>query len=78
MDEQINIDCIDEYSPQSETEECFKILISDFGVIDTVEKAFALNDLLKDKKFESIRAKGLFSPHLIGMLQGNAEDKVCL
>lgn len=78
MDEQINIDCIDEYSPQNETEECFKILISDFGVIDTVEKAFALNDLLKDKKFESIRAKGLFSPHLIGMLQGNAEDKECL
>ena len=77
MDEQINIDCIDEYSPQSEAEENLKALISDFGVIDTVEKAFALNDLLKADKFDSIRAKGLFSPHLIGILQVKTEEIVC-
>ena len=77
MDEQINIDCIDEYLPQNEVEESLKALISDFGIIDTAEKAFALNDLLKVDKFDSIRAKGLFSPHLIGILDTKTEEKVC-
>lgn len=76
MDEQINIDCIDEFSPQNEAEESLKALISDFGIIDTEEKAFALNDLLKADKFDSIRAKGLFSPHLIGILQDKTEENV--
>ena len=71
MDEQVNIDCIDKYSPHSEAEERFKNLILDFGAIDTVEKAFELNSLLNADEFDSITAKGVVSPYLIGILREN-------
>lgn len=74
LGEHIDIDHIEEYSPQNDAEEKFKDLVSNFGVIDTTERAFALSALLKADEFDSIRAKGIISYNLIGILQENAKN----
>ncbi len=69
MDEEIDIDNISEFVPQHAEEEKFKNLISNFGTIDTVEKAFDLNNLLNAEEFDSIKVKGIISSKLISLLQ---------
>ena len=68
MDEQINIDRIFEYEPQDETEEEFKNLVVNFGLVETVERAFELQKLLNSNKFDSVNAKGVYSSKLIDIL----------
>lgn len=72
LGEQIDIDHIEEYSPQNDAEENFKRLVINFGVIDTAEKAFELNSLLNADEFDSLKAKGIISSNLISILQGNS------
>ena len=69
MDEQIDIDRIWEYKPQDETEERFKSLVMEFGLVNTTERAFELNNLLSSEEFYSVRAKGLYSSKLIDILR---------
>ena len=72
LGEQIDIDHIEEYSPQNDTEENFKRLVTNFGTVDTAEKAFELNSLLNADEFDSLKAKGIISSNLIAILQGNS------
>ena len=69
MDEEIDIDTISEYEPQDEVEEKFKNIITEFGSIDTVERAFELNALLLKEEFDSVNAKGVYSSKLIDILK---------
>lgn len=69
MDEEIDIDTISEYEPQDEVEEKFKNIITEFGTVDTVEKAFELNALLLNEEFDSVNAKGVYSSKLIDILK---------
>lgn len=73
MDEQIDIDHISEYEPQNETEEMFKNIIMEFGLVDTTEKAFELNGVLKSKEFDFMNAKGMYSSRLIDILDYKSE-----
>lgn len=68
MDEQIDINHILEYEPQDEIEERFKSLVIEFGLVNTVERAFELNDLLNAEEFHSVIAKGVYSSELIDVL----------
>lgn len=68
MDEQIDIDHILEYEPQDEVEKRFKSLIVEFGSVDTMEKAFELNDMINKEEFCAVIAKGVYSSNLIGIL----------
>lgn len=72
LGEQIDIDHIEEYPPQNDAEENFKRLVTNFGMVDTAEKAFELNSLLNADEFDSIKAKGIISSNLISILQGNS------
>ena len=72
LGEQIDIDHIEEYSPQNDAEENFKRLVTNFGMVDTAEKAFELNSLLNADEFDSLKAKGIISSNLISILQGNS------
>lgn len=75
MDEQIDIDNISEYEPQDEIEEKFKRLVIDFGSVNTVDKAFELNDMLDPDVFGSVNAKGVYSSKLINILDKNDGHK---
>lgn len=68
MEEQIDIDHILEYELQDETEEKFKSLVTEFGVVNSVERAFELNGLLNEVEFDSVKAKGVYSSKLIDIL----------
>lgn len=68
MDEQIDIDRIKEYDPQDEIEEKFKGFVIEFGPVNTVEKAFELNDLINKEDFGVVIAKGVYSSNLIESL----------
>ena len=69
MGEQIDIDYISEYEPQDEKEDKFKSLVIEFGLVNTVERAFELNDLLKTEEFAPVNAKGVYSSKLIDILK---------
>ena len=68
MGEQIDIDHILEYEPQDETEERFKHIVKEFGVVNNVERAFELDSLLNSEEFISVNAKGVYSSKLIDIL----------
>ena len=68
IEEQIDLDYILDYVPQDENEEKFKKLVIEFGQVDTVERAFELNELLDQKEFSSLYAKGIHSSQLIDKL----------
>ena len=53
---------------QDETEEKFKSLVTEFGVVNSVERAFELNGLLNEVEFDSVKAKGVYSSKLIDIL----------
>lgn len=69
MDEQIDIDIISEYEPQDETEEKFKRLVIEFGMVNTVDRAFELEGLLDRDEFTSVIAKGVYSSKLSDILR---------
>lgn len=68
MDKQIDIDHISEYEPHDAAEEKFKSLIIEFGLVNTVERAFELNGLLNSEEFDTVKAQGLYSSKLIDIL----------
>ena len=68
MDEQIDIDCIGEYDPKDKIEEQFKELVIKFGIVNTIERAWELYDLLGEERYIHIYNKGCFSSHLIDVL----------
>lgn len=74
MDEQIDIDQISEYNPQDAAEEMFKSIVTEFGPIDTVERAFELKKLLNSEIFNSVYAKGAYSSKLIDILRQNEKN----
>ncbi len=77
MEGQIDIDNIFEYEPQDETEEKFKSLVIEFGLVNTAERAFELNGLLNVEEFDSIIAKGIYSSKLIDIFE-KMEDEMLL
>lgn len=68
LGEQIDIDHIFEYEPQDKTGEKFKKIIIEFGMVDTAERAFELNNLLNTEEFSPVNAKGVYSSKLIDIL----------
>lgn len=68
MGEEIDIDNLCEYEPQDALEEKFKNIVLGFGSINTVDKAFELNNLLQSEEFNKITVKGLYSSKLIDIL----------
>lgn len=75
MDEQIDIDRILEYEPQDETEEKFKSLVVNFGLVNTVERDFELKRLIDSETFDSVNAKGVYSSKLIDILGLNDKHR---
>lgn len=72
-DDEIDIDKIREYTPKNEQEEEIRNIIIDFGWVDTIKKAYELNEILIYKDAYSIFAKGIISSNLISML----EKEIC-
>lgn len=75
MDEQIDIDQISEYNPQDAAEEMFKSIVTEFGPIDTVERAFELEKRLNSESCNSVYAKGVYSSKLIDILRQSEENE---
>lgn len=64
-----DIDNISDYLPKDESEEKGKSLIMNFGILDSVEKAFELNNLLISNEVDSFVGNGMFSSNLINLIK---------
>lgn len=69
LDKGFDIDKICDYKPDNESEEEGISIIREFGIIDSVDKAFSLNQLLISNKIDSFINNGLFSSNLISILK---------
>lgn len=69
----IDIDSIKEYVPQNEKESHAKEIIQEFGSLDTIEKAFQLDDILTRDRCSSEIKYRFFSSMLIHILQEQAK-----
>lgn len=70
LGDEINIDLLSDYEPKSEHEEKLKLLIIEYGTVDTIEKAYELDEILKDADPESVFRNRLISKKLIESLGG--------
>ena len=61
---------LSDYEPKSEHEEKLKLLIIEYGTVDTIEKAYELDEILKDADPESVFRNRLISKKLIESLGG--------
>ena len=66
-----DIDNICDYHPKNEDEEKGKEIILSFGKVDSVEKAFELNELLVSEEGDSFFNNGLFSSSFIKTLENS-------
>lgn len=69
LEDELDIDNISEYAPKNKKEEEIKNIIIDFGQVDTVEKAYKLNEILISKDVHSTFAVGIISSKLISLLE---------
>lgn len=69
LDDGFDIDNICDYYPSNENEEKGISIIKNFGIIDSVEKAFELNNLLTANNVDDFVNTGLFSSTLINLLK---------
>ena len=67
--DEIDMDSISSYEPQNANEEHLKNLILEYGVVDTPDRAFELDNILKEAEEEPMFRSRLVSNNLIRCLQ---------
>ncbi len=76
LDDEIDIDNIKEYAVQNEREEEIKNIIIDFGQVNSIKKAYELDEILISKDVYSIFSKGLISSNLISLLEKEVQEMI--